>query len=389
MIILLISQMVNKEVSKTIPPQEVVKLWVRAGGRCEFNGCNEYLLKDSLTLEKANFSNIAHIVARTLGGPRGDDPLPIKQINKVENLMLACTKHHKLIDTKDLVKKYPKELLQAYKRDHEDRIFLLTQTQPGNKTFIIRLKAKIAGEIVEIPLDQIKKAVHPRYPQDVDGLEIDLTGLPNEENDSWWVIAQKRLDEQISSIYAPGVEKKVIEHISVFPLGPIPLLMYIGNKLSNKVTADLFQRHRDTEDWEWKKEEAKAKYKIDILGEGTGNSKVALLLSLSGPISKESLPDDIQKDFRIYEITLAEGTPTTGFLRTKEDLAAFLMVYHQAIGLIMKDNPPAKEIHFFPAIPAPIAVMCGRELLKKVHPSLKVYDFNKRKGGFSQILTIN
>ena len=30
-----------------------------------------------------------------------------------------------------------------------------------------------------------------------------------------------------------------------------------------------------------------------------------------------------------------------------------------------------------------------KELLKKVHPAMKVYDLNKKKGGFTHILTIN
>jgi len=40
-------------------------------------------------------------------------------------------------------------------------------------------------------------------------------------------------------------------------------------------------------------------------------------------------------------------------------------------------------------VPAPIAVLCGRELLPKVDPSVTVYDHEKDQGGFVQILTIN
>ena len=28
---------------------EAIKLWIRAGGRCEFDGCNKYLLEDEFT----------------------------------------------------------------------------------------------------------------------------------------------------------------------------------------------------------------------------------------------------------------------------------------------------------------------------------------------------
>jgi len=38
-------------------------LFVRAGGRCEFDGCNKYLLAHPLTLTPGNFAQMAHIVA--------------------------------------------------------------------------------------------------------------------------------------------------------------------------------------------------------------------------------------------------------------------------------------------------------------------------------------
>jgi len=33
-------------------------------------------------------------------------------------------------------------------------------------------------------------------------------------------------------------------------------------------------------------------------------------------------------------------------------------------------------------------VLCGRELLPKVHPQLRVFDFNKETGGFTFQLTV-
>ena len=42
------------------------------------------------------------------------------QINSIENLMLLCTEHHKLIDTKPY--EYPIERLLEIKKRHEERI---------------------------------------------------------------------------------------------------------------------------------------------------------------------------------------------------------------------------------------------------------------------------
>ena len=47
-------------------------LWAISGGRCEYEGCNTPLYMDILTKKKYNKAYIAHIVADSLDGPRGD-----------------------------------------------------------------------------------------------------------------------------------------------------------------------------------------------------------------------------------------------------------------------------------------------------------------------------
>jgi SMODS-associated and fused to various effectors sensor domain len=54
----------------------------------------------------------------------------------------------------------------------------------------------------------------------------------------------------------------------------------------------------------------------------------------------------------------------------------------------MKNHGLVEAINLFPAVPAPIAVLCGRELLPKVHPRLRVYDYNKNNGGFTFALEV-
>lgn len=377
------------EAPKKINPLTVIRLWTVSGGRCEFNGCNEYLLTDSLTLEDANYSNIGHIVARTHTGPRGNTSMPFEKRNDVENLMLLCTKHHKLIDTKEHENNYPTELLQTYKHEHENRILALTETQPGNKTFVIRFKSRINQEAVQIPFDHIKAAIHPRYPVSKEALEIDFTTLPDMEHEAFWETGKQQIKSRMTNFYEPGLDTRAVDHISVFGLGPMPLLMYFGNQLSNKITTDLYQKHRDTANWIWKNGGETTRYKITILSKGNNKSKVALILSLSGQIAKESLPENVQEEYAIYEISLDGQEPNTMFLRTRKDLAAFCEIYQKTIGVILKNQNPLQEVLLFPAVPAPIAIMCGRELLKKAHPSMKVYDYNKKNGGFAYTLTVN
>jgi len=70
-------------------------LWSRSGGICSFPGCTEFLSQpDSLNI----IGEIAHIVALSSEGPRGDSAFPASKINTYENLILLCPTHHGIVD---------------------------------------------------------------------------------------------------------------------------------------------------------------------------------------------------------------------------------------------------------------------------------------------------
>src|SRR3954464_5131674 len=111
-----------QDVSRRIRPAVDRLLYVRAGGRCEFAGCNQYLLEHPLTKAVGNFGQKAHVVAFRTRGPRGHFKRP-DDINAVDNLMLLCPACHKGIDDDPV--KYPREVLETYKNEHERRILLV------------------------------------------------------------------------------------------------------------------------------------------------------------------------------------------------------------------------------------------------------------------------
>jgi hypothetical protein len=373
-------------VSRDISDSTRVLLSVRAGGRCEFDGCNTYLFRHHLTHAEENFSQMAHIIAFKPDGPRGMSGKRPKKINNVDNLMLLCPECHILIDRSP--ETYTRETLEKYKRDHEERILRLTAIKPDSKTTIVQLKSLIGAQTVAIPAPEIHKAVSPRYPQDPQGFIIDLTSFDGQD-DSFYKSAMRTIRTRVERLYEPGMEVDQTRHISLFALAPIPLLIYLGSRLSNKVTVDPYQRHRDTEDWVWKTEGEPAEYVFRKLRDGTDSSRVALVLALSGTIKQSELPTGIDEKFFIYEITLAKGTPRPSYLRRREDLVRFKDVYEEARSSIRRDHSGLTDLHLFPAVPAPIAVLCGRELLPKVDPALVVYDNDKSSGGFQQILRVN
>ena len=142
--------------ARSVPKLTQILLFTRAGGRCEFDGCNEYLLEHHVTLSEANFAEMAHIVAFREGGPRGQEGGRQGDINAVANLMLLCPKCHKEIDTR--ANEFPRAVLEQYKAAHEDRILHVTGLGPDLKTAVVQLKANIAGHAVAIPLEDVSRS---------------------------------------------------------------------------------------------------------------------------------------------------------------------------------------------------------------------------------------
>jgi hypothetical protein len=373
-------------VARQISPLTRLLIMVQAGGRCEFDGCNKYLLEHPLTLMQGNFAQFAHIVAFSKEGPRGYVRLDRKLINNPNNLMLLCPQCHKLID--DRPEQYSVATLEKYKRKHEERIRHVTGLGPDLKTTVVQLKTRVAGQSVAIPIAQVTEAVSPRYPTDARGYIIDLTDI--DDGDSGFMqTAMQKIKREMERLYEPGMDVTETRHISLFALAPIPLLMFLGRQLSNKVPVDVYQRHRDTEDWVWKTGGEPVEYKFHKLRSGHNQKKVAMVLSLSGKIHIDSLPQEIDDSYFVYEITLARGEPNPTFLRLRQDLISFKETYQASLRSILRDHGNLESVHLFPAVPAPVAVLCGRELLPKVDPKLLVYDYDKSKGGFNLITEVN
>ena len=368
-----------------IPCGTQAMLYALAAGRCEFRGCNKLLLEHHLTRRAGNFAQMAHVYAFSKAGPRGKTRGRPQDPHRLGNLMLMCPECHKQID--EAPHEFPVDLLKEYKHEHEDRIRHVGDLRQDSRTVVLQLKSKIGGEAVEIPLTEVSRAVAPRWPMDRHGIVIDLTKL-DDAHGRFTELAAAEIRKRIDRLYEPGMEVDQVRHISLFALATMPLLLYLGHRLSNKIPVELYQRHRDTKDWVWKTDGTPVEYEERQLRRGSSGSRVALVLSLSGAVDLGKLPPTIDMTFNIIELTLRGRNPSPDFLRRRDDLAAFSTAYRQAIAHICLEHPEATEIHLFPAVPAPVAVACGHELLKKAQPALIVYDYDRANGGFTESIRI-
>jgi 5-methylcytosine-specific restriction endonuclease McrA len=373
--------------ARQVPVRTRLFLFVRAGGRCEFDGCNRYLLEHHLTKTEGNFTQMAHIWAFSERGPRARRRPAGKLVHALSNLILLCPQCHKLVD--DDPDQWPAAVLRKHKKAHEDRVFMLTETKPDRHTVAVALTARIGGKAVSISLPEMQAAVAPRYLGQRDVVHIDLTTIPDEVSEHYWQTGAETIRSRTRNLYEQTFEHGPVRHVSVFALGPIPLLVYLGSCLSDKVPLTLYQRHRGSESWKWKQKGEIVNYNFRNVRPGSDPASVALLLSLSGRIREDDLPDEIDARFSVYEITLAGIQPTPSFLNREESLRAFRDAFLDAMRSLVASHANLTRLHLFPAAPAPVAVAIGRDLMPKRDPAVLVYDFDKRAGGFAPALEVN
>lgn len=370
--------------TRHISTQATLELWVRSGGRCAM--CNKFLLEEPGFEAPINLGERAHIVGwnDTPGSPRGNSPLPLDERNKVENLILLCGDHHKIADHKNTQDRFPVEQLLECKRRHEERIHHLTEMSHDRETAILRVFGAVHDSIPEMTRQLALQSVvdgNGRYgcfPMSVDrhSIEIDLTRLPEPEDTqdtTYWRLGRREIDKAAERI-SEFIREKRIRHLSIFALARIPLLVYLGYALDDKVPVDLYQKQRgDDEGWTWPEDEEAFQFEIAKLRSGTRGRQVALILSVSGTINVDALPTDVN-DFPVYELKPAGAIPHPNLFRSRQSLDNFVRTYQDFLAELEQEDESIDTIHLFAAVPITVAIACGRSLMRHVQPELRIYD---------------
>lgn len=97
-------------------------LLARSGGFCANPACRANLFPDIPGGRVATIRQLAHIIAQSPRGPRGDDPLPVTERDVYDNIVLLCANCHELVDKMSLSETYDAELLREWKQEQERRI---------------------------------------------------------------------------------------------------------------------------------------------------------------------------------------------------------------------------------------------------------------------------
>jgi hypothetical protein len=366
--------------ARRVRDRDVLILYARAAGRCSFRGCNDNIVEHHLTREPGNFGQAAHIFAFRERGPRGDEPGRPDNPDTLENLILLCPKCHKKID--DEPEKFSVGELRRHRDEHEARVRRTVDVDAEHKTLVLTLSAPVAGQPNAIPTAHIVEAIHPRYLA-ADAFEI-AHALGTNESPAAIAAAADHIEREFRAFLSMHARFGA-PPISVFGIAPIPLLTYLGNLIGNKRESVLYQLHRDGR-WNWKSHGDVVFFEPAKKVHDGERDKIALLVNVSGRNGRERLPVSFA-DATVYELAPTGRHPSRTLIGRAEDLVSFRAAYRASLEQIRRDHRDPTEVGLFPAVPIPLAVAMGLDLLPKADPVLDVHDW--RNDEFVSIIKVN
>jgi hypothetical protein len=369
-----------------IPEKVKIRLWGKAAGRCQYDGCNMPLWLDLITKHEFNTAYIAHIIADKPDGPRGDPVLSEKLKADLSNLMLLCDQHHRLIDNEDIAG-HPIERLRAMKEAHERRIEIVSGIETNRQSHVLLYGANVGELSSPVSYQMAARAMFPDwYPAETTPLSLGMINSSFQDvTPDFWAIESAHLRCMIDQLVRPQLAQGVIQHLSVFAIAPQPLLMLLGYLLSELQAAEVYQFHHEPRDWRWHEDLEHFEYLISEPEEVQGPP--ALVLSLSATIAEERITAVLGDDVTIWHVTLND--PYNDFLQSRQQARHFRQQMRRLMDRIKLLHRGQKLLHVFPAMPVALAVEMGRIIMPKSDLSLRIYDENNRLGGFVHALDLN
>lgn len=361
--------------------REKIIVWALSAGRCTF--CNRLVAENDVLGEAVLIGELAHNVGWGTSSPRGDSDLPDDQRQIASNLLLLCRNCHKPIDDGGVISRYTVEELAKRKREHEGRIRFLTGIGADRAATVLRIVGRIRTVAPALTYDNVLEATTATgtFPQLLTGshraeYDLDLRQLSDEGTNSYFSICARELDALTSRV-DDGIRRDEITRLAVFAFARVPVLVHLGARLDDKVQTHIYQRHRDDTQnaWRWPSPSPEpARFSFNVKRPGTDDTRVALMVCLSGTVGLSDLPQSVA-EAHIYELHPDQpSVPDPSIIDSPAALANFEGTCRRFLSHVEAAHGRLTHVDLFPAVPLSAAITLGRVLMPNVSPTWRVHD---------------
>ncbi|MED4632866.1 SAVED domain-containing protein [Peribacillus frigoritolerans] len=341
-------------------------LWVKSGGMCA--KCKRALILEDIE-KNISIGERAHIIGKGTGkkAPRRElgeeNGFDTTNIDSLDNLMMLCSGCHHVIDTN--AENYPPEKLFDMKKEHEG--WVKNRLTQNNKAIAILHKRKN-----RMPFDSILLV------DEIDTLLLDAVSLQKEFTDfseEGWEEARKQNEEFFERIVQAKKEYSGTK-LFVFALSPIPLLIHLGQLISDTVPVVVYQYDRQIQKWclEDSGEVAEEQI-INVEISKDKQDSLVVTVQVSGIIAEKEVSEAIKTPYQHLDIRIEK--PGIDAVIYSHDIKIIKEAFRKYV-YDLQDHHHFKEIHLFYYGPAGLAVELGRTINDSMLPEVHIYEHNRR-----------
>lgn len=370
-----------------IKEREKLLVWVRAGGRCTI--CGKDLLESRINFKPVRLGELAHNVAHSdsPNAPRADTRVPRLERDLAPNLVLACPTCHTDIDNDAQAGELDIEWLRNLKAAHEQRVRRALDLTRADKSSIVRVVGDVRTAVFAAAPFEAASAVALQgdhlgdltFDPDRRGVEVDLQPLTGENDpidSGYYGEACELIDRFIAEQLRPRALRGEINHLSVFAIARIPVLAYLGSRLDDGISTEIYQRQRTTESWTWQTDPDLTFEHSTVHDGPAGSAEAVLVINASGTVDQHMIPAELG-DLTRFVIAPVDHTPHLDTVATQATRDSFRTALSQLLGHIEATYKPITAItklHVIAAAPVSVAVILGRSVGWGFHPNLAIYD---------------
>lgn len=239
------------------------------------------------------------------------------------------------------------------------------------KTLVVMYAAQIANDMPLLNYEMACNAIEEGYePSDGSPMRIPIEiEYSDSKASTFWKEEDERLIKTVKNKLMPYLQTSKVQHISLFALAPMPLLVRLGTLLNEKFSVEAYQKHRNPDNW-------------NRLSEVTDNYIIHQPNDISKqPVLVFSLSDNIINRIKalydgnasIWEVTVPN--PNMDMMRTLEQQVRFRELVRNLLNEITHASD-FKEINIHMAVPVTCAIELGRVWMPKAHYSLRLFDYS-------------
>ncbi|MEW5953162.1 MAG: SAVED domain-containing protein [Bacillota bacterium] len=353
---------------KSLSKMEEITLWVASGAQCAI--CKKKLIFESSRVY-INIADKAHIIAHSGDGPRGeyslkDFSLTDEDLDSIRNIVLLCKDHHHIVDTNPT--NWTVDKLFKIKHEHEAHIRAKLDCNQA------------ALAIIHKTMDDTPVAID--LVNDADALILGKAEYQKVFDDftpEGWKTAKTEVETLYQEV-KEAIKLNVYSRVCVFPLSHIPLLVYLGFLIGDKIPVSTFQYSRDANHWVGCNPDGKTRIgELQVVSNTRGKKQLIVSISVSAPVHQEDIAEALEASLEDYdELHISVDNPKIDSVLYVEEVKLVQNRFKYGVEEMHGQNR-YEEIHLFLAVPAGLAVEIGRSINANMWCEVITYNYRFRE----------